>query len=203
MFDKIRADMKGYEELGGWYRHLGFWITLIYRFGNWSRGIRFWPLKMLLMVFHALAAVPVRFFRHVYIASSAEIGSGLILEHAQSILIPPGCQLGSGCTVFHEVTFGAGAKKGFPRLADHVVVFPGARVLGGISVGEHAHIGANVVILKDVAEGAYVMPSIPRHMPGSTSRRLQLADKKQEQEEAAESAQRIDENGHEGQSAES
>ena len=188
MFDKIRADMKRYRGVGGWYQHPGFWTTLVYRFGNWSNGIRFWPLKILFKVVYRLAATPVRCFCHVGIASSAEIGPGLLLEHPQSILIPPECRIGSECAIFHEVTFGVGAKEGLPHVADNVVVYAGARVLGGITIGEHALIGANVVIQKDVAEWAYVMPPIPRQIPAQTSKRLQIAEKEITAEKASESS---------------
>ncbi len=165
MFQNVRADMKRYSDLGGWYANLGFWIVLGYRFGVWAAKRRFLPIRILLQVIYRLLVLPWRLVQHVELPTRAEIGPGLRLPHAHSILLPPGAKIGSECTIYHEVTIGYGAKPGMPQLGDHVVVFCGARILGGITVGEHAHIGPNVVVSRDVKAGAMVMPPAPRSVP--------------------------------------
>jgi serine acetyltransferase len=144
---------------------------------------------VLLKAIYGVAVVPWRFFRHVYIAATAEIGPGLVLQHPHAILIPPGSRIGRDCTIYHEVTLGEGRQRGFPQLADHVVLFPGARLLGGISVGAHSLIGANTVVQRDVADGVFVTPPAPRQLPAATSEKIyeasQVRRKQAEQEPLA------------------
>ncbi|MFN0030066.1 MAG: serine O-acetyltransferase [Acidimicrobiales bacterium] len=83
----------------------------------------------------------------------APIGGGLYVAH------PVGCTLivesmGSGVSVMGAVTFGRMQDERWPRLGDHVFVGAGARVLGPISVGDGARIGANAVVISDVPAGA-------------------------------------------------
>ena len=175
MFENIRADLRRYDDIGGWYRHLGFFITLTYRFGYWSYKLPafpYWPLRILFKLIYRVVVTPWRFCRHVYLSPRAEIGPGLCLEHPHSILVPPGCSIGKGCTIFHEVTLGLGYGDDVPQLGDSVSVFCGARVFGGISIGDHARVGANAIVQKDVPEWATVLGPIGRSLPGATTKAM-------------------------------
>ena len=69
------------------------------------------------------------------------------------------CVIGKNCNLSHEVTLGGrsrGALAGCPTIGDHVYIAPGAKVIGAIRVGDHAAIGANCVVVKDVPESAVV-----------------------------------------------
>lgn len=85
---------------------------------------------------------------------NCQLGGGLILPHPQGVVIHPDVQLGPNCMVFQQVTLGTGPKPGVPCIGGHVDIGPGARVLGGVTVGDHARIGANAVVLEDVPAGA-------------------------------------------------
>lgn len=80
------------------------------------------------------------------------IGGGLILPHPNGVVIHPDATIGPNCIIFQQVTLGTN-KGGVPRLEGHVDVGPGARLLGGISIGAHAVIGTNAVVLNDVGAG--------------------------------------------------
>jgi serine O-acetyltransferase len=97
-----------------------------------------------------------------YINLRAEIGAGLKLPHPTGIVIGEGVVIGEGCTLYQHVTLG-GRRRGdwaggkYPRLGDGVVVFCGAAVLGALSVGDRATIGANAVVLESIpADGVAV-----------------------------------------------
>jgi serine O-acetyltransferase len=51
-----------------------------------------------------------------------------------------------------------------------VVVFTGACVLGGVTVGERSEIGANCVVMKDIAPRMLVVPAVPRILPQAIMR---------------------------------
>lgn len=87
------------------------------------------------------------------IAPSTPVGGGLYVPH------PVGCVLhassiGVNVSVIGNATFGTRSDALWPRIGNDVFVGVGARVLGGISVGDGAVVGANAVVLTDVPAGS-------------------------------------------------
>src|SRR6478609_6832406 len=77
------------------------------------------------------------------------IEGGLLMPHANGIVIHPEARIGPNCLIFQQVTLGM--RKGeVPSLGGHVDVGAGARVLGAITIGDHCEIGANAVVLVDM-----------------------------------------------------
>jgi len=85
--------------------------------------------------------------------NSARIAGGLMLPHPTGVVVHPEAVIGPNCLLFQQVTIGTGPKPGVPRLGGHVDVGPGAKILGGVTIGDHAVIGANAVVLTDVPDG--------------------------------------------------
>lgn len=87
------------------------------------------------------------------------IAGGLQLPHPNGVVIHPDAVIGPNCLLFQQVTIGGGSpsRPGVPTLAGHVDVGAGAKLLGGIHVGEHAVIGANAVVTCDVPAGAWMV----------------------------------------------
>jgi len=77
------------------------------------------------------------------------IGGGLLLPHPNGIVIHPDATIGPNCLIFQQVTL-AGGDNGAPRIGGHVDIGTGAKILGGVSIGDHSKIGANAVVLNDV-----------------------------------------------------
>lgn len=90
------------------------------------------------------------------IALGCQIGGGLLLPHPNGVVIHPDVVIGPNCLIFQQVTLGS-ARDGVPRLAGHVDVGAGAKLLGPICIGEHARVGANAVVIRDVPAGATVV----------------------------------------------
>jgi serine O-acetyltransferase len=86
----------------------------------------------------------------------SRIGGGLMLPHPNGIVIHPHAEIGPNCLIFQQVTIGA-ARGGVPKIAGHVDMGAGAKLLGPIHVGAHARIGANVLVIDDVPAGARVV----------------------------------------------
>lgn len=64
-------------------------------------------------------------------------------------------KIGSNCRVFQQVTIGwNGGKR--PVIGDNVIICCGAKVIGGITVGNNVTIGANAVVCKDVPDNCVV-----------------------------------------------
>lgn len=162
MLDALRSDAARYRSYGGWWQHLGFWTVAVYRLGAWSRGLRVPGLRHLLVVVAWLLKQPYRLLLHVELPSRTRIGPGFLLVHPYNVLIGSEVVIGAQCTVYHETTLGNGPVPGEPRLEDHVVLFAGARVFGGVVIGERTEIGANCVVVKDVPPMSLVVAALPR-----------------------------------------
>ena len=171
----LRRDAELYAKEGRWYAHPGFWAGATYRLGAFARTIEARPLRLALRAVAGSLALPWRALRGVHIPSNAEIGPGLRLPHPQNIVIHPHTKLGEDCSVYQDVTLGKGSVPGLPRIGDRVMVFPGARVLGGIEVGDEARLGANVVLTTNVGPKSLVSTAPPRVVSGDAAERLARA----------------------------
>lgn len=93
----------------------------------------------------------------IEIHPGAQIGKNLFIDHGMGVVIGETAVVGDNCTIYHQVTLGGtGKEKGkrHPTLGDGVLVSTGAKVLGPITIGNGAKIGANAVVLADVPENA-------------------------------------------------
>ena len=89
----------------------------------------------------------------VDIHPAAQLGSGIMLDHATGLVIGETAVVGDEVSILHAVTLGgSGAGEGdrHPKIGRGVLLSAGAKLLGNISVGEGAKVGAGSVVLEDV-----------------------------------------------------
>lgn len=94
-----------------------------------------------------------RFITGIEIHPEATIGRGLFIDHGMGVVIGQTTIIGDYCTVYQHVTLGGTGKeqdKRHPTLGNGVVVGAGAKVLGNITIGNRAKVGANSIVLKDI-----------------------------------------------------
>jgi serine O-acetyltransferase len=115
-------------------------------------------------VAHALwdAGVPVvprtiaytsRAITGVEIHPAARIGADFFIDHGSGVVIGETAEIGDRVTLFQGVTLGGtGFARGkrHPTLEDDVTVGSGAKLLGPVTVGRNAKVGANTVVIEDV-----------------------------------------------------
>ena len=111
-----------------------------------------------------------RFLTGIEIHPGAKIGKNLFIDHGMGVVIGETSDIGDNVTIYHMATLGGIAPsinsndqrniKRHPTIENDVVIGSGAQVLGPVTVGKCAKIGANAVITKDVPENA-VMVGIP------------------------------------------
>ena len=119
-----------------------------------------------------------RFMTGIEIHPKAKIGKNLFIDHGMGVVIGETSDIGDNVTIYHMATLGGISPsinsdkqreiKRHPTLQDNVVVGSGAQVLGPITVGKNAKIGANAVVTKDVAENG-VMVGIPAKNVGTAT----------------------------------
>jgi len=101
-----------------------------------------------------------RFFTGIEIHPGAQIGRRFFIDHGMGVVIGETCEIGDNVTVYQGVTLGGtGKEKGkrHPTIKDNALIASGAKVLGSITIGENAKIGAGSVVLKDVPPNSTVV----------------------------------------------
>jgi len=139
----------------------GLHALVFYRAANWC-----WRhgLKLLGRVLSHLG----KMLTGVEIHPGATIGERLFIDHATGVVIGETAQIGDDVTLYQGVTLGGTSLhkgKRHPTLEDGVIVGSGAQVLGPITVGAGARIGANAVVLTEVPPGV-TMVGIPARIAG-------------------------------------
>ena len=163
MLENVRADLRRYP--GTRARRLflatlsqGFWAVFAYRVSH--RLYHFpKPLRLMAWVPWLPIAKMVECATGVQIGDAARIGPGLYIGHFGTIIVSGKAVIGSMCNLSQGVTIGIagnGAARGVPVIGDRVYIGPGAKVIGLITVGDDAAIGANAVVTKSVRAGTTV-----------------------------------------------
>ena len=131
----------------------GVHAIMLYRLSNrlWRSGWRY-PARLLSFV--------ARLVSNVDIHPGATIGARFFIDHGACVVIGETAEIGQDVTLYHGVTLGGTSwRKGkrHPTLGDGVLVGAGAKILGPITVGSQARVGANSVVVQDVPEGCTVV----------------------------------------------
>lgn len=132
----------------------GFQALLFYRLAHWfwARG---WHLVGRFVSHLGRCATGIE------IHPGARIGQRLFIDHGMGVVIGETAEIGDDCTLYNGVTLGGtrpsreqGGQKRHPSIGNNVIIGSGARVLGPISIGDGARVGAVSVLLTDVPAGA-------------------------------------------------
>lgn len=86
---------------------------------------------------------------------NSQIGGGLLIPHPNGIVIHPDAEIGHNCLIFQQVTLGLsrGSSRA-PQLGAGVDVGAGAKIIGPVTIGDCAQIGANAVVTQNIPSGA-------------------------------------------------
>jgi serine O-acetyltransferase len=175
MFDIIKKDLRAVfdrdpaatSKLEVIFTYAGFHALLAYRITHWLQAH---DVPILPRVISQLA----RWITGVEIHPSAKIGTGFFIDHGMGVVIGETAEIGDYVTLFQGVTLGGTGKergKRHPTLGNHVVVGAGAKILGGITIGDNVKIGANSVVLKNVPANSTVI-GVPGRVIKSQGERL-------------------------------
>lgn len=156
----LRADARMLTQRHrSWMKRLGIALT--------NRGLH---ALVLYRVSHALwrARVPLlplllsRISQHLFaidIDRGADLGPGVIIFHGFGLVVGHGTRIEGNCHLYQGVTLGARGSEwvgssvpdGSPFVKHGVTIGAGAKILGPVRIGEHSVIGANAVVIKNVA----------------------------------------------------
>ncbi len=134
----------------------GFHALLVYRLahGLWKRGWR--------LLGRFISHVG-KIFTAIEIHPAAQIGRRFVIDHGTGVVIGETSIIGDDVTLYHAVTLGGIApsvdshtqvnRKRHPTIGNGAIIGSGAQILGPITVGENARIGANAVVTSDIPPG--------------------------------------------------
>lgn len=115
---------------------------ILYRAMQAARVYHLRPLEMLLNKLNAV-------FCQCIIGRGADFGSGFVLIHSQGVVINGQVRGGERIFIEHQVTIGAERLRS-PVLGNDIFIGAGAKVVGAVTIGDGARIGANAVVVHDV-----------------------------------------------------
>lgn len=129
------------------FNYKGFLALTAYRLSHWLIAVA----KRRALALHLQSAVAERF--QIDIHPAAKIGQGIMIDHGEGVVIGETAQIGNDVSMFHGVTLGGSGKvKGrrHPTISDGVLISVGGKILGNITIGKCAKIGAGSVVIADV-----------------------------------------------------
>jgi serine O-acetyltransferase len=110
--------------------------------------------KIRLFFFARLISEVARLISGIEIHPGAKIGRGVVIDHGMGVVIGETAVIGNNVLIYHGVTLGGSARgpeKRHPTIKDNVILGAGCKIIGPIIVGEGSKVGANAVVLQDVA----------------------------------------------------
>lgn len=164
VFKRLKADLDAFLERDPAARsHLevailyqGFHAVVFYRISNWlwRQNLRFIG-RFISQIGRILTGIEIH--------PGATIGCCFVIDHGTGVVVGETADIGDNVTLYHDVTLGGVAPsvdsaaqigtKRHPTLGDGVIVGSGAQILGPITVGEDARVGANAVVTSDIPAG--------------------------------------------------
>lgn len=129
--------------------HAQMWHRLSH--GLWNAGLQ---------LLARLVSNVGRLLTGIEIHPAAKLGRRLVIDHGMGVVIGETAEIGDDVYMYHQVTLGGTSSeqgKRHPTLGNGVIIGAGAKVLGAITVGDNARVGANAVVVKDVAPDTTVV----------------------------------------------
>lgn len=126
---------------------------------SWHR----WANRLYRMHLKLLARITsqwCKFRTGIEIHPAAKIAAGVFIDHGNGVVIGETAEVGKGTVIYQGVTLGGtgkGTGKRHPTVGENCVISAGAKVLGDITVGDYAKVGAGAVVLKNVPPHATVV----------------------------------------------
>ena len=141
------------------FNYPGVWAIAWYRVGNRLHNANYKRLARMIMGL-------TQIFTHIDIHPAAKIGQRVFIDHGTGVVIGETAIIEDDVIIYQGVTLGGVSLdhgKRHPTIRRGAVIGAGAKVLGNITIGEYAKIGANSVVVKEVPDCSTAI-GIPAHV---------------------------------------
>jgi len=158
MIGLIRSDIRRYANgnsnlavtaIKAAYTHPAIIGVIWYRIGHALWLKRKNPLFFVMFVINRFLYPIVRIYSGLELPAKTQIGPGFFVNHFGPTVITGSLVAGRNLTIEQGVTIGKGPT-GVPRIGNDVYIGTGAKVINGITIGDHASVGAGAVVVNDV-----------------------------------------------------
>jgi serine O-acetyltransferase len=146
----------------------GFWAVFWHRFGNWRMGVRPRILRLPLSVIYRVMAKLGEWLGGIFLPYTVRLGRRVKLEHFGGMILVAQA-IGDDVIIRQNTTFGIvrlSQLQDRPVIGNRVEIGAGAVILGPVEVGDDAVVGANAVVVRDVAPGS-VVGGVPARVIGT------------------------------------
>lgn len=135
-------------------REQSLWAIAVYRYGRWGDRRTFKPFRWIHGRLYWFCFRIVETLTGISFTKLCDIGPGLRIHHFGTIFVHSDVKIGANCTLRQGVTIGNKHDGGgVPVLEDNVELGAYAQILGPVTIGKGAVIGAMSVVLSDVPPG--------------------------------------------------
>lgn len=164
-----------YRYFGGGRFFFAYFTVPGFKYMFHLRLFQYLSQHRVLLPLMVLSLLHLKHIEHKYgiqISRHVKIGKGFYIGHYGAIVVSGKAVIGDNVNISHGVTIGVanrGNHAGVPTIGNYVYIGPGAKIIGNIHIGDHAAIGANAVVTKDVPDNACVggVPAKILNMEGS------------------------------------
>lgn len=155
----ILTDIKRWLEVLGW-TGTADWVNLLTLISKKQefRNLYYYRLFKGNFAARILMYVMKFFYKEcpsLFLDTSSNIGQGLFIQHGFSTIVM--ADLGDNCWINQQVTIGYKDKYSRPKIGKNVHITAGAKVIGGITIGNNVTVGANAVVVKNVPDNCVVV----------------------------------------------
>ena len=172
-FRTLRADFARHNGEGA-----SFIALTVYRFGRWALNRDSRVSRAIFTRVYRVLNSYVKNIIKIDIPATVQIGEDLHLIHGYAyITIHPEVVIGDRCGIMHGVTIGQNMWSVVATIGDDVFIGVGAAILGEVTIGDGARIGANAVVTKDVPAHAIVQSPQSRVIPSLTAMAAKVSEK--------------------------
>jgi serine O-acetyltransferase len=156
MFGTIREDIQtvikkdpAVKSAAEVFTYAGFWALLHHRIAHRLYKRKFYFLARLISQW-------ARFLTNIEIHPGATIGRRFFIDHGAGVVIGETAVVGDDVLMYHQVTLGGTSLekiKRHPTVGNNVLIGMGAKIIGNITIGDGARIGANSVVTRSIPPG--------------------------------------------------
>jgi serine O-acetyltransferase len=149
----------------------GFRAIAVYRFGVWRKTIKSQFLQIPFNIIYGMLYRKVRNTYGIELLYTAKLGRRVVIQHQGGIVIHAHCSIGDDCVIRQNVTLGMRYSErpmDAPKLGKKVDIGAGANILGDVTIGDNARIGANAVVLQDIPPGSTAVGIPAKILPNLT-----------------------------------
>jgi serine O-acetyltransferase len=164
MFENLREDWVTNERE---ITRRGLWVMAVYRFGRWRLGFRHKLVRMPLSFVYKVLKVVSEVLTGIELPCEVVIGRRFKINHFGAIIIHVDTVFGDDVIIHQGVTTGIRNRgvREVPKIGSRVEIGAGAKILGGITIGDDVIIGANAVVLEDVPSNSLAVGVPARIIP--------------------------------------